>query len=230
MTYPNLLQRVAAKEIATAIDRNGKKHRFFVSKGGSLCVYYPRCSRRGVLLNYSDLDNFVKYLPPPAPVDPASERGLRACYDRTIGKYKKLAGLASFTNGFNESCRALPDFDTWRSEPKQKSLCDYGITTGNRIDGVVISVARLALEFPVAMSRFRAAIGGEADSHLPKGKAGDFTFLSRVPFAGYEATGRLSRTEDGALSGCLSLEYKGCLNGYYYLLINDDTFIGYDVD
>ena len=27
-----------------------------------------------------------------------------------------------------------------------------------------------------------------------------------------------------------SKEYRGCLNGYYYLMINDEFMIGYDVD
>jgi len=27
-----------------------------------------------------------------------------------------------------------------------------------------------------------------------------------------------------------SEEFRGCGNGYYYLLINDENFIGYDID
>ena len=38
------------------------------------------------------------------------------------------------------------------------------------------------------------------------------------------------KKREGMFFGYLSLEYKGCGNGYYYLLINDDNFIGYDVD
>lgn len=37
-------------------------------------------------------------------------------------------------------------------------------------------------------------------------------------------------TSPGDVMGYLSPEYKDCGNGYCYLLINEDKFIGYDKD
>ena len=34
----------------------------------------------------------------------------------------------------------------------------------------------------------------------------------------------------GDLTAGFSKEYRGCGNGYYYLLINEQTFIGCDID
>ena len=34
----------------------------------------------------------------------------------------------------------------------------------------------------------------------------------------------------GDLAAGFSKEYRGCGNGYYYLLINEQTFIGCDID
>ena len=34
----------------------------------------------------------------------------------------------------------------------------------------------------------------------------------------------------GDLNAGFSKEYRGCGNGYYYLLINEQTFIGCDID
>jgi hypothetical protein len=55
------------------------------------------------------------------------------------------------------------------------------------------------------------------------------TICSRYNFAGYEMSIEI-HNDNGVFRGFLSLEYKNCGNGYYYLLINDDNFIGYDVD
>ena len=51
----------------------------------------------------------------------------------------------------------------------------------------------------------------------------------RLPFRGYELTISTRKEDNGDFAGSLSLEYKNCGNGYYYLLINDDCFIGYDI-
>lgn len=36
--------------------------------------------------------------------------------------------------------------------------------------------------------------------------------------------------KQGDIHGGFSKERRNCLNGFYYLLINDSNFIGYDID
>ena len=36
--------------------------------------------------------------------------------------------------------------------------------------------------------------------------------------------------ENGDMMAGFSKEYRNCGNGYYYLLINDEWMIGYDID
>lgn len=238
MTYAELHDKVAKKEIVAAIDKAGKKSRLFVSKCGTLCVFFPKSSRRGFRL--SSVENFVRYLAPVPPVEPNSDAALRKSYN-VIARYKKLAQEATFSNSWVEACKALPSFEDWKhdtvlpfgkttdADRRLKTLYDLEITTGNSIDGKVITLDRLARQFQYDILALRKAIRGEADSILPPTVIKERTFFSRRPFAGYEATCSLKRFEDGSLMGYLSLEYKDCCNGYYYLLINDNTFIGYDV-
>ena len=56
-------------------------------------------------------------------------------------------------------------------------------------------------------------------------------FISRTfDFNGYDGSVSFHIDENGDFKGFLNKEYRGCGNGYYYLLINDKYFIGYDVD
>jgi len=127
-------------------------------------------------------------------------------------KFIKKAALATFTNDFIRKCLA--------ADPA-KSPYENGLSTGVPIEGKIISLKSFGLQHPYYEQEFRKALKERRTFHSP-----------RVPFRGYEATLELwwedeAKTE---LSGCLSLEYKDCGNGYYYLLINDDEFIGYDID
>lgn len=59
---------------------------------------------------------------------------------------------------------------------------------------------------------------------------------SRFDFRGYDGSLWVEPHNEGDgyylagdLNAGFSKEYRGCLNGYYYLLINERIFIGYDV-
>ena len=69
------------------------------------------------------------------------------------------------------------------------------------------------------MADFKAAVRKCEDFHS-----------FRFDFCGYGGSLWVNRKGDGKVTAGFSKEYRGYGNGYYYLLINDETFIGYDVD
>jgi len=232
MNYQQLHEAVKNGSIVGAVDTSGKKHRFFISDSGSLCRFKPRSSRRGYSLYESDLARYKRFISSKSPQ--TSDERLTKAY-RLVEKYKRMAGKASFSNPFIRDCLALPDLDAWRNDlvepssweidksPRPKTLYELHITTGTNIDGKVISLNRIAKKYPREIERLREAIRNRS--------AGAFIAGRWAKFAGYDISIETDLNgENGDFRGFLSLEYAGCGNGYYYLLINDENFIGYDVD
>lgn len=221
--YKELYEAVDKKEIISAVTKDGKKHRLFISTSRQLCHFIPKSSRRGFVIHQLDFDNYSKFIGKSEPK--SDEEKLKKQYN-VIAKYKRMAMKSSFSNDWIEDCKNLPTFEDWKKDlniernSRQKGLYDYNITTGNKIDGKVISLDRINKQFPRAVQALREAIS----TQNAVGK-----IISRTEFAGYEMTISVEQKESGIM-GYLSLEYKGCGNGYYYLLINDENFIGYDVD
>lgn len=228
--FEELYQAVQAKQIIAAVRKDGKKDRLFIATNSFLCSFAPRSSRRGYRVYRENFDNYVEFIGPKAAL--TQDEKLKKQYN-DIAKYKRLAQSATFTNSWIEDCKKLPDFETWKNEivskefdrsieARPKSLYELGITTGTSIDGKVISLSRIAKQYPHAIQQLRRAISNPKEfTH------GTILFAGR--FAGYDISISTS-FENGELKGYLSLEYKGCGNGYYYLLINDENFIGYDID
>lgn len=221
-TFEELYQAVEKKEVVSAIDKEGKKHRLFVATNGSLCKFSPRSGRRGYRFYESDFGSLVTFQYAPAPK--TEDEKLKRRYAK-IAKYKKMANEATFSNSFIEDCKKLPTFDEWLKDKvdgsdTNKGLYELHITTGNKIDGKVISIGRIAKQYPHYATMLREAIKNQSEGSI----------CHSVPFAGYEMSLSTAKREVGEFMGYLSLEFKGCGNGYYYLLINDDNFIGYDVD
>lgn len=232
MNYQQLHEAVKNGSIVGAVDTNGKKHRFFISDGGGLCRFKPRSSRRGYTVCGSDIERYSRFIP--STLLQTGEERLRQEY-RLIEKYKRMAGEASFSNPFIRDCLALPGLDAWRTdlvEPnswekdkssRPKTLYELHITTGTNIDGKVISLNRIAKKYPHEIERLRESIRNRS--------AGTFITSRWAKFAGYDISIETEyHAETGDFRGFLSLEYARCGNGYYYLLINDENFIGYDVD
>ena len=232
MNYQQLHEAVKNGSIIGAVDTSGEKHRFFISDCGSLCRFKPRSSRRGYSLCESDLARYTRFVSSRTPR--TGEDRLRKDY-RLIEKYKRMAGEASFSNPFIRDCLALPNLNAWRTElvepsswekdkeRRPKTLYELHITTGTDIDGKVISLNRIATKYPREIERLREAIRNRS--------AGAFITGRWAKFAGYDISIETElNAETGDFRGFLSLEYAGCGNGYYYLLINDENFIGYDVD
>ena len=229
MTYSELHTAVENKEIVSAKTKEGKVYRLFHATNGLLCYFPPRRSRVGYKVHMDLFETFVSFQGKKEPLN--EDAKLKKQYN-VIAKYKKLASQSTISNSWIEDCKKLPDFETWKKdlkadnfgtpcEPRPKGLYDLHITTGNKIDGKVVSLSRIEKEYSYAIKRLRDAI---------KEKKAVGTIISNVRFAGYDMSISVEQKANGEIMGYLSLEYKGCGNGYYYLLINDENFIGYDVD
>lgn len=197
-------------------DTEGKKYRLFISANGLLCYYGKGMSRRGYQLAQYQLDKFKKFI---------FKGGAGALTKeqrefKIIHKYKTYAEKAKFSNDWIDKCLELPEtFNEWVAEGK-KSLYQYGITTGVRIEGRVITVQGIAKQYPYIADGIKQAI-----------KEGKDYRSSRCRFRGYDMSVEIRYDQDnGDMRGWLSMEYKDCGNGNYYLLINNNSFIGYDVD
>ena len=127
-------------------------------------------------------------------------------------KFIEKAKKATFTNPYIRKCLA--------ADPA-KSPYENGLSTGVPIEGKIITLDSIRKQYPWIADQFKFAL-----------KAGRPYHSSRGPFRGYEMSLELwwANEEKTELSACLALEYKDCGNGYYYLLINDNEFIGYDID
>ncbi len=219
MQQSELFQAVKEKKIISGVRKNGEVDRFFISGCNNLCYFARGSRRKGYIVPLSFLDQYVKFN---TVKEKNEEQKLKDEY-RLLGKYKTMAEKATFTNSWIEDCKKLPTFEEFKKYEKENEyrvLYNFHITTGNKIDGKVISLSRIEKKYPLAIQRLREAIAN---------KQAVGTIISRANFAGYEMSISVEE-RDGGIMGYLSLEFKDCGNGYYYLLINDENFIGYDVD
>jgi len=181
------------------VSYRGEKRRLFITRNDAICMVRKGHRNWGDL--FSDWEGIDKiYFP-----DSEAERNRKL-----VTKYIREATKATFINNFIRQClQANPE----------KSLYENGLTTGNGIDGKIISLAAIAGAAPNDAKRFEEAMKNRAPFRS-----------SRFQFRGYDGSFEVTVNEKGEAMGHFAMEYKGCGNGYYYLLINDQNFIGYDID
>ena len=124
-------------------------------------------------------------------------------------KFIKEAKKAGFRNSFIEKCLA--------ADPEKGPYAN-GLSTGTMIDGQCITTKALEDEFPYTMKMF-----------WEKFKAGETYHSPRNRWRGYDMSVWVNNV-NGDVSAGLCMEYKDCGNGRYYLLINEEKFIGIDID
>jgi len=215
MNFDELKKLVSEKKVNAILIR-GDKLRLFISNCGQLCYFKKRSRKMGYPINRNDIDNIEKVFYVKVKTQEDKDRKEY----NLLRKYRKYALKASFKNCFIDCCLSIPEsFEQWVNDGK-KSAYQYGVTTGNKIDGKVITVNRVEKKYPHVGKMLRSAI--ENKTHR--------LICSRYDFAGYEMSIETTVDDKGNFRGFLSLEYKGCGNGYYYLLVNDENFIGCDVD
>ena len=127
-------------------------------------------------------------------------------------KFKKEAAKAEFYNDFIEKCLM--------ADP-EKGPYQNGLTTGTSIDGKCITTKAVEKDFEYTglMDRFWEAF-----------RSGERWQSSRYRWRGYDLTLWTSTDSQGRSRAGLNMEYLNCGNGYYYELINEDKFIGVDID
>lgn len=205
------LDRIKNREIREAILIDGSKARLFFAPNGILCQFKKGSRKYGYYLDQRNIQSLVE-------AKPKKKKSIDEITFKVISKFRKEALKATFTNDFIRDCIALPDtFEKWVAEGK-KSPYEYGVTTGCKITGDLISVETVAKKY------WNGNALKQAIAEKNEFRSGTFRFQ------GYDGSVSLEKNDKGEIRGFLSKEYKGCGNGYYYLLINDKYFIGYDVD
>lgn len=186
----------------------GHKRRLFINPDGVIGIVRRGCKKSGV--EFSDWHNITKICVKSATDQVAKER-------RMVAKYMREAALATYTNHFIRKCLNAD----W-----EKSVYENRLTTGTRIDGEIITLDAIAKYAPMEVSMFRASLRDKRS----------YT-SQRFNFRGYDGSlsVQIVQTDTefvkkGDVVGYFNKEYKGTGNGYYYLLINENKFIGYDID
>ena len=161
---------------------------------------------------FGDWDNIEKIFKPAPDKDPEEINR------RLIRKFQREAAKAGFTSPF---IRKIQHADY------SKDLYKNGITTGTSIDGQIITLEAVRKWCGKTTYRsFCEAVKNRTPFHS-----------GRFDFRGYDGSLWVEPCDKddgyhrvGDLTAGFSKEYRGCGNGYYYLLINEHTFIGCDID
>lgn len=190
-------------DITTAEGRERK--RLFLSAQGNICEFARRSRRRGYIISPSAVAYWLGLAKVKKPETDAVE------------KFRRYALRATFPSAFVRKClMADPTKDCYENR----------LTTGTRIDGEIISLKAVERHAPFEARQFRKALA-ERRAYSS----------GRFDFRGYDGTLwiEIADKDDGYyrkgdVKAGLNKEYRGCGNGYYYALIDDEHFIGVDID
>lgn len=186
-------------------DKGRERKRLFLSAQGNVCEFAPRSRKRGYAIPLGVVENWH-----------GIEKEQRNETDM-VAKFKRYAARATFPSAFVRKCLA--------ADPT-KSCYENRLTTGTRIDGEIISLKAIERYEPWAVGEFRKALMERRQYHS-----------YRFDFRGYDGSLwiEIAEKDDGynrkgdVMAGFCK-EYRGCGNGYYYSLIDDEHFIGTDID
>lgn len=180
----------------------GKKRRLFINRDvNQIGIVAPGKKTHGYLFTqWNSIERIIF---------PEDESKKQERDTHLTSKFKKLAMKAEFTNSFIRKCL---------SADVTKSPYDNRLTCGTKIDGEVITFKALEKWYPF-MDKVRNAIKNKKTFHS-----------ARFDFRGYDGSISVEPKENGDVCAYLNKEYKGCGNGYYYIAINEDCFIGVDID
>lgn len=182
-----------------------ERRRLFFSAQGNICEFAPRSRKRGYIIPQSTVANWLGVVKVEKPDT------------NIVEKFRRYASRATFPSAFVRKCLM--------ADPT-KGCYENRLTTGTRIDGEIISLKAVERHAPWAVEEFRKALAERRAYHS-----------GRFDFRGYDGTLwiEIADKDDGYyrkgdIKAELSKEYRGCGNGYYYLLIDDGHFIGVDID
>lgn len=203
-------------EVADLISRNSGMYEITTSKGierrrlfltayREICEFAPRSRSRGYKLGKEFVSQWL------------SIKKVERKESNIVAKFQKYAARATFPSAFIRKCL---DADI------TKSCYENGLTTGTRIDGDIISLKAIERFSPWSVDEFRKALKERRNYHSV-----------RFDFRGYDGSLWIEVKEKdgnyyrkGDVAAGFSKEYRGGGNGYYYSLIDDEHFIGCDID
>lgn len=181
----------------------GKRRRLFINRSTGL-IGIIAIGKRNRGYRFTNWESIEKIYYPTIMSEANEDRKL-------VLKYQKLAELATHTNDW---LRKIASADP------EKSLYENRITTGTAIDGKCIRLSTIEKYCgSIAMDCFKDAL-----------KKKEKYSSHRFDFCGYDGTLWCEPRENGDMIAGFSKEFRNCGNGYYYLLINDQNVIGYDID
>ena len=193
------------------IQYQGRRRRLFYNRDQNICGIIG-IGRRRYGFGFGDWDGIEKIFKPAPDKDPEEINR------RLIRKFQREAAKAGFTGPF---IRNIQNADY------RKSLYKNGITTGTCIDGQIITLDAVRRYCGETTYRcFCEAVRSRTPFHS-----------GRFDFRGYDGSLWVEPCDKddgyhrvGDLAAGFSKEYRGCGNGYYYLLIHEQPFIGCDID
>lgn len=207
MEYQEAIDIIKGKsglyEITTS--QGSERKRLFLSQSNHVCEFAPRSRKRGYPVGVNIVSGWL-CLSPAKPKE-----------TNPVLKFKRYAARATFPSAFIRKCLA--------ADPS-KGCYENHLTTGTRIDGEIISLEAIGKYAPWAVNEFRKALSERRN----------YT-SGRFDFRGYDGSLWLTvidkddnyyRKSD--IAAGFSKEYRNCGNGYYYTLIDDEHFIGTDID
>lgn len=161
---------------------------------------------------FGDWQGIERIIPPTKAKDPVETNR------RLIRKYQREAAKAGFTNPF---IRKIQNADY------SKDLYKNGITNWSGIDGQIVTLDAVRkwcgeTVYECFCEAVRNRMPYRSERFYFRGYDGSLWVEPHDKDDGYYRA--------GDLNAGFSKEYRGCGNGYYYLLINEQTFIGYDFD
>lgn len=186
-------------------DKGSEKKRLFLSAQGNVCEFAPRSRKRGYAIPLNVVESW------------RSIEEVQRNEADTVAKFRRYAARASFPSAFVRKCLAA---DT------TKDCYENRLTTDTRIDGEIISLNAIERYAPYSVREFRKALMERREYHS-----------CRFDFRGYDGSLWIEIAEKddnyyrkGDVKAGFNKEYRGCGNGYYYSLIDDEHFIGTDID
>ena len=184
-----------------------QRRRLFLSTESKVCEFAKRSRRRGYPIQPNEIKCWLSISKVTKPTT------------NIVAKFQRYASRATFPSAFVRKClEADPTKDCYENR----------LTTGTRIDGEIISLDAISRYNHWAVGQFRKALKERRNFN-----SGTFTFR------GYDGSLwiEVKQKDDnynyykaGDIAAGFSKEYRGCANGYYYALINDEHFIGIDID
>lgn len=194
------------------VDYKGSKRKLFLNKkDGIIGIINKGCKKQGIYFN--DWSGITRLY-----IGEQVKQDAKKIRRRLVQKYKKEAQKATFTNPFIRACLVADG---------NKNCYENNLSTGCCVEGKIITLDSISKYYSCEAQHFLRALN-EKSEYSSK----------RFKFRGYECTLSIgvpkeegdNYFEEGDVMGYFSMEFKDCANGYYYLLINDEKFIGYDKD